>query len=92
VYVSRLLEDALTGMKHPQTFYFICTLASKWPRLLVALTALFRWVRPTSNLHVEYLGSNFIGLETFGLGLALALVMASIMLLSNTSWEVWSIQ
>ena len=44
---------SLTGLKHPQTVpIFICTLASKWSRLLVPLSTLFRLV--TSNLYVEY--------------------------------------
>ena len=44
---------SLMGPKHPQTVpIFMCTLASKWPQLLVPLNALFR--RVTSNLHVQY--------------------------------------
>ena len=78
VHVSRLLQDTLAGLKHPQTVsIFICTLASKWPRLLVPLTASFR--RVMSNLHVEYpwaqssltLTLRLLALasNTFGLGL-----------------------
>jgi len=56
---------------HKTVHVFLCTLASKWPRLLVPLTALFR--RVTSNLHVEYaLAQSSLAL-TFTLRLGLGL-------------------
>ena len=77
VYVSSLLQDTLTGLKHPQTVsIFIGTLASKWPWLLVPLTALFRRVTP--NLHIEYHWAQT------SLDLTIALRSLALALTSNT--------